>query len=73
MSFVRVNGSAFVRDTNSMGLSNVDQTEKNEYYAKVRLLQNQKDSLNRVNEEISDLKTEMGEIKFLLAKLISKQ
>ena len=73
MEFVKVTGTSFVRDINSMGLSNVDQNEKNEYYSRVRMLQNQKAGLNKVNEDISALRNEMSEIKNLLAKLIHKE
>jgi hypothetical protein len=73
MEFVKVTGTSFVRDTHSMGLSNVDQNEKNEYYTKVRLIKNQKELLNKANEEICQLKQDMCEIKSLLAQLVNKQ
>lgn len=62
-----------VRDTESMALLNTNITEKNEYYAKVRMLKNQKDELNKVNTEISELKNEMNDIKSLLKQLIDRQ
>ena len=62
-----------VRDTESMALLNTNITEKNEYYAKARLLKNQKDELNKVNTEISELKNEMNDIKSLLKQLIDRQ
>ena len=71
--FVKISGSNLVRDTNSMGLSNIDSGARDEYFTKLRLINNQKDSLNKVNEEICDLRNEMCEIKVLLAKLISKE
>jgi hypothetical protein len=70
---VKVTGTSMVRDTTSMGLSNTNIAEKNDYYSKVKLLQTQKESLNKVNQEISDLKNDMLEIKQLLVKLTSKQ
>ena len=73
MDFVKVTGTSFVRDIHSMALSNVDQNEQNEYYARVLMLQNQKEGLNKVNEEISQLKSDMSEIKALLAQLLIKQ
>jgi hypothetical protein len=51
----------------------VDQNEKNEYYTKVRLIKNQKELLNKANEEICQLKQDMCEIKSLLAQLVNKQ
>jgi cell shape-determining protein MreC len=70
---VRVNNTEMVRDTESMALLNTNITEKNEYYAKARLLKNQKDELNKVNTEISELKNEMNDIKSLLKQLIDRQ
>lgn len=72
MSFVKVNNSEFVRDTKSMGLSNTNNSEKNEYYAKLRLIQNQKEGINKVNEEINDLKNDVNEIKSLLSQLLNR-
>ena len=70
---LKVNNADLVRDTESMALLNTNITEKNEYYAKVRLLKNQKDELNKVNTEISELKNEMNDIKSLLKQLIDRQ
>jgi septal ring factor EnvC (AmiA/AmiB activator) len=70
---VKVNNVEMVRDTESMALLNTNITEKNEYYAKVRMLKNQKDELNKVNTEISELKNEMNDIKSLLKQLIDRQ
>lgn len=72
MSFVKVEGVEFVRDTNSMGLSNTNMTEKNEYYAKVRMLQNQKDEINKVKSEMNNIKKDIGDIKSLLQQLLEK-
>jgi len=71
--FVKINGTNLVRDTNSMGISNQDSAAKEEYYAKVRMIQNQKEGLNKVNEEINELRCELGDIKSLLVKLLNKQ
>jgi hypothetical protein len=71
--FVKINGTNMVRDTNSMGISNQDSAAKEEYYAKVRMIQNQKEGLNKVNEEINELRCELGDIKSLLVKLLNKQ
>lgn len=70
---VKINNSNLIRDTESMALINTDNTEKNEYYSKLRLIKNQKEQINIVNKEISDLRNEMGDIKSLLKQLIEKQ
>jgi septal ring factor EnvC (AmiA/AmiB activator) len=73
MNFVKVEGTNFVRDVNSMGLSNTDMAAKDEYYSKVRMIQSQKQNLNKVNEEINSLKNDISDIKMLLKQLIDKQ
>jgi len=73
MNFVKVTGTSFVRDINSMGLSNTDTVAKDEYYSKLRMMKSQKQELNMVKEEIDNVKIEMSEIKQLLQLLISKQ
>ena len=72
MTFVKIDGAEFVRDTNSMGLSNTNTSEKNEYYAKVRMLQNQKDEINKVKSEMNNIKNDIGYIKSLLQQLLEK-
>ena len=52
---------------------NVDTTAKNEYYEKVRTLAKQKEQINRMNGDISELRGELGEIKQLLQQLVGKQ
>jgi gluconate kinase len=56
-----------------MALINTNTSEKQEYYARAKLIQSQKEQLNMVKEEIDNVKIEMSEIKQLLQLLISKQ
>lgn len=70
--FVKVTGTKFVRDTESMALMNTDDTAKNEYLSKVRLLKTQKDEINTVKEEIASIKDDMCEIKQLMLQLLDK-
>jgi hypothetical protein len=69
---VKVTGTNYVRDTESMALMNTDDAAKNEYLSKVRLLKTQKDEINTVKEEIAGLKDDMGEIKQLMLQLLDK-
>jgi septal ring factor EnvC (AmiA/AmiB activator) len=69
---VKVNDSTYVRDTESRAFINQDFTGREEYYAKVRLLTNQKTEINKVNTEINQMKSEMSEIKDLLKQLLLK-
>jgi hypothetical protein len=71
--FVKVTGTTFVRDTGSMGLSNLDSAAKDEYYNKVRMMSSQKEQINTLNDEISSIKNDMNEIKQLLQQLSKTQ
>jgi BMFP domain-containing protein YqiC len=70
---VKVTGTSFVRDTNSMLLSNTDTVAREEYYNKVRMLSRQKEELNMMKADISDVRSELGDIKQMLQQLLSKQ
>lgn len=61
-----------MRDTNSMALLPIDNTEKNEYQAKLRVIKVQKEEINKVKSEIDDIKADVSEIKSLLQQLIGK-
>ena len=61
-----------MRDTNSMALLPIDNTPKNDYQAKLRMVKVQKEEINKVKSEIEDIKNDVGEIKTLLQQLIGK-
>jgi hypothetical protein len=69
---VKVNGTNFVRDTNSMVLINTDVKEKNDYLAKVKMLSNQKEELSKVRNEIDSIKEDMNDIKQMMKQLLEK-
>jgi hypothetical protein len=69
---VKVTGTNFVRDTGSMGLINNDDSARNEYLAKVRMLKTQKDEINTVKAEIAGIKDDVNEIKQLMLKLLER-
>lgn len=69
---VKVTGTNFVRDINSMGLSNINPSEKEEYYMKQKLIQNQKHELNSIRSEIDGIKNDVSDIKQLLLQLMDK-
>ena len=69
---VEIPGTKLVRDTNSMALINMDTAARDEYYAKVKILTNQKEEINKVKTEINDIKSELTTIKDLLIQLIQK-
>jgi hypothetical protein len=72
MSLVKVTGTKFVRDTNSMAIMPIDNTEKNEYLAKVRAAISQKEEINKVKSELDGIKADVSEIKVLLQQLLIK-
>lgn len=73
MSLVKITGTNLVRDVNSMAIMPMDNTEKNEYYAKLRVIKSQKEEINKIRSEIDDIKSDVSEIKGLLKQLIGKE
>lgn len=55
-----------------MALINNNDSEREEYYNKVRILQNQKEEINKVKSEIRSIKDDIGEIKMLMKSLLDK-
>lgn len=72
MPLVKVEDSSFVRDTQSRALINQDFAARDEYFAKVRMMNNNKGEINKLNAEVSDLKNELSDIKNLLQQLLLK-
>lgn len=72
MPFVKVTGTKFVRDTNSMAIMPIDNTEKNEYLIKVRAAISQKEEINKVKSELDGIKSDISDIKILLQQLLIK-
>jgi hypothetical protein len=69
---VKVEGTNFIRDTNTMGLSNRDMTAKNEYMMKVKMLKTQKEEINNVKSQMVEIRSEISEVKQLLVQLLGK-
>lgn len=69
---VKVNDSTFVRDIQSGALINQDYSSRDEYYAKVKMITNQKQELNTVRSEIDNIKNDISEIKQLMFALLNK-
>jgi BMFP domain-containing protein YqiC len=72
MTFVRVTGTNYVRDTKGMVLNNTDDVSRNEYYAKVQMLKNQKQEINTLKSEMESIKGDVSEIKQMMLKLMEK-
>lgn len=69
---VEVKESKFVRDTKSMALINKDNSARDEYYSKVKMLTVQKEEINNIRAEVSTVKNDIEEIKKMLTQLIGK-
>jgi hypothetical protein len=69
---LKVQGTEFVRDTNSTALINRDATGLEEYYKKRRMMAAQKDEINNLKKEHENIKMELSEIKQLMLKLLEK-
>lgn len=70
---VKVEGTTFIRDIKSMGLSNMDPAARNEYYTKVEMLKRQKSEINTLKQEVGSIKTDLHEIKSLLSQLLGNK
>jgi hypothetical protein len=72
MELLKVKGTKLVRDTRSGAIINQDKTGLDEYLAKRRGMQAQKDEINKVKSDILEMKSDMADIKDLLKKLLEK-
>lgn len=70
---VKVEDTNFVRDTESMVLNNTNDNEREEYFNKVRILQNQKEEINKVKSEMQSIRNDISEIKKLLVDILNKE
>jgi hypothetical protein len=73
MQLVKLTGTNFVRDIDSMAIFPTDAAAKNDYIAKTKAAMLQKSEINNLKSEIDDIKTDVSEIKNLLQKLIGKE
>lgn len=72
MDLLKVKGTKLVRDTRSGAIINQDRNGLEEYLAKRRGMQSQKEEINKVKSDITELKEDMADIKNLLQKLLEK-
>ena len=67
---IQIPGTKLYRDTESMALINKDHSGLEEYNMKRRMLQTQKDEINKVKSEMESIKGDVQEIKQLMLKLL---
>jgi hypothetical protein len=72
MPLVKIPGTTFVRDTNTMALINTDSLGLEEYNFKSKMINNQKAEINTLKSEINDVKNDVKEIKHLLQQLFTR-
>jgi hypothetical protein len=73
MAIVKIPGTTYVRDTNTMALINTDVAGLEDYRMKSTLINNQKSEINKVKNEINEIRGDVKVIKELLMQLSGKQ
>jgi transposase len=69
---VPITGTSLVRDTESMALINRDVSGLQDYKAKRKFAESQREQINKVEAEISNIKNDISDIKKLMVKLLEK-
>lgn len=69
---VKVTGTSFYRDTQSMALVNKDNAGLEDYKAKRKFAESQKQEINKVKMEMESIKSDVREIKMLMQQLLKK-
>jgi hypothetical protein len=70
---VKIPGTTYVRDTNTMALINTDQNGLDDYKVKSKLLNTQKTEINNIKSEINEIRNDVGVIKDLLLQLSTRK
>ena len=73
MTIVKIPGTTYVRDTQTMALINTDMAGLEDYKMKSTLISNQKSEINKVKNEINEIRNDVQIIKELLMQLFGKQ
>ena len=69
---IPINGTKLVRDTETMALINKDVSGLQDYKAKRRYAEVQREQINNVKVEIDSIKNDISDIKKLMVKLLEK-
>jgi hypothetical protein len=72
MALVPVNGTKLYRDTETMALINKDVSGAQEYQARRKFAESQKEQINNVKMEVDSIKNDISDIKKLMVKLLEK-
>lgn len=69
---MKVDGLEMVRDMSNMSLINTDKNELESYLAKRKILLEQKNEINSIKEDVSNLQADISTIKNLLIQLTNR-
>jgi len=69
---VQVTGTTFYRDTSSMALVNRDSSGLEEYKAKRKFAEVQRQEINNIKQQMESIKGDVQEIKTLMQQLLNK-
>ena len=69
---VPISGTKLVRDTETMALINKDVSGLEDYKAKRKYAEVQREQINNVKVEIDSIKNDISDIKKLMVKLLEK-
>jgi hypothetical protein len=72
MSLIPITGTKLYRDTETMALINRDVSGLEDYKAKRRYAETQKEQINNMKTEIDSIKNDISDIKNLMIKLLEK-
>ena len=72
MALVQIPGTKLVRDTVTMALINKDVSGLEDYKAKRKYAEVQREQINNVKVEIDSIKNDISDIKKLMVKLLEK-
>lgn len=70
MALLKVQGTKMVRDTTNGALINQDKSGLDDYIKRRNMAAAQKDEINKIKEEVQEVRVELSEIKHLIIKLI---
>jgi hypothetical protein len=70
--YVKVEGTNFHRDMETMALINIDPTGKEDYLTKKKMILTQKEELSSVRKDIDCVKEDVKQIKDLLMQILEK-
>lgn len=72
MHLLKVQGTKLVRDSRSGAIINQDRVGLEEYLAKRRGMESQREEINKVKSDMDEMKQDLTDIKSLLQKLLEK-